>query len=592
MNKQEKLIAIFLGLCLAGWLWHSVAEQKKAAEAAAKYAAAHPTSAAEAARPAAKPAATVESVKKDVPSAKAPEAKSVAVRAPEKTVTLATDEVELVLTTHGGAIKCATMKKYGERPGAIGEGNPELKLDFAGSPALALEGVDGMGIDADFVIESQDAGSVTFANSLLKRRITLKPGYRIELEETFAKPDAAAVNRLSTGAIAMGSSKNDMLSIDSWLDDPAKPKVQHHGELDPLKSYLVASMGGCGGGSKNASGIPEVSTIDVPGRQRWIAVKNRFFVAALVSSTAANAGFRATVRRDMKRREYAPSRVAAAAAFDSLPATRSSVFYIGPKKLSLLWSMDMRDVMEFGMWRWLCYPLVWVLNLFNSLIPNYGVAIILLTILVRLVFWPLTHKSTMGMRRMQEIQPKMKEIQAKFKDNPQRLQQETMALYRNEKVNPLSSCLPMLVQIPVFIALFTVLRSAVELRYAPFLWISDLSEPEALFSSWFPFGGLNILPLAMAALTMLQSAFTPTSGDNKQQRMMMVMMPLMMLFMFYNFPSALSLYWALSTAFSVAQAWWIKRRYGTPAAKTGSSGVIEPDSVEMPITRQMRRHGN
>ena len=160
----------------------------------------------------------------------------------------------------------------------------------------------------------------------------------------------------------------------------------------------------------------------------------------------------------------------------------------------------------------------------------------------------------------------------------------------DNKVNPLSSCLPMLVQIPVFIALFTVLRSAVELRYAPFLWISDLSEPEALFSSWFPFGGLNILPLAMAGLTMLQSAFTP-SGDNSQQRMMMIMMPLMMLFMFYNFPSALSLYWALSTAFGVAQAWWIKKRYGAPAARKSADGVIEPDSVEMPQTRQMRRHG-
>ena len=184
----------------------------------------------------------------------------------------------------------------------------------------------------------------------------------------------------------------------------------------------------------------------------------------------------------------------------------------------------------------------------------------------------------------------MKELQKKFKDNPQRLQQETWQLYRDNKVNPLSSCLPMLVQIPVFIALFTVLRSAVELRYAPFLWISDLSEPEALFSSWFPFGGLNILPLAMAGLTMLQSAFTP-SGDNSQQRMMMIMMPLMMLFMFYNFPSALSLYWALSTAFGVAQAWWIKKRYGAPAARGGADGVVEPDSVEMPQTRQMRRHG-
>ena len=267
---------------------------------------------------------------------------------------------------------------------------------------------------------------------------------------------------------------------------------------------------------------------------------------------------------------------------------RSYVLYLGPKKQKLLWNLGLKDVMEFGMWRWLCYPMVWVLNFFNSLIPNYGVAIILMTILVRLLFWPLTHKSTVGMRKMQEIQPKLKEIQAKFKDNPQRMQQETWQLYRDHKVNPLSSCLPMLVQIPVFIALFNVLRSTVELRYAPFLWISDLSEPEALFASWFPFGGLNILPLFMTGLTILQSAFTPTSGDKNQQRMMMIMMPLFMLVMFYNFPSALSLYWALSTAFGVVQAWWIRKKY-TPTPV--NAGVVEPDSVEMPVTRQMRRHG-
>ena len=242
------------------------------------------------------------------------------------------------------------------------------------------------------------------------------------------------------------------------------------------------------------------------------------------------------------------------------------------------------------MWRWLCYPMVWVLNLFNSCIPNYGVAIILLTILVRILFWPLTHKSTIGMRKMQEIQPLLKEIQAKYKGNPQRLQQETWQLYREHKVNPLSSCLPMLVQIPVFFALFVVLRGAVELRYAPFLWIDDLSQPEALLAGTFPFGGLNILPILMAATMALQSALTPSAGDKSQQRMMMVFMPIMMLVMFYNFASALSLYWTLSQVMSIAQMWWIRKKYGTSAKPSGKDGVVVPDAVEMPQTRQMRRH--
>jgi YidC/Oxa1 family membrane protein insertase len=149
--------------------------------------------------------------------------------------------------------------------------------------------------------------------------------------------------------------------------------------------------------------------------------------------------------------------------------TREYTLFIGPKMLSLLQEAGngLDAVMEFGTFTWFCKLLVPTLNFFHRLIPNYGVAIILLTFLVRIIFWPLTHKSTISMKKMQELQPKLKELQAKFKDNPQKMQQETWALYKENKVNPMSSCLPMLVQIPVFIALFTVLRSAVELRYAP-----------------------------------------------------------------------------------------------------------------------------
>ena len=166
------------------------------------------------------------------------------------------------------------------------------------------------------------------------------------------------------------------------------------------------------------------------------------------------------------------------------------------------------------------------------------------------------------------------------------MQQETWALYKEKKVNPLSSCLPMLIQIPVFIALFQVLRSAVELRYAGFLWISDLSEPERLFSSWFPFGGLNILPILMAATMYLQSKLTPSTGDKSQQRMMTVFMPLMMLVMFYGFASALSLYWTLSQVISILQM-WLMRRKSAAASAALTPEVIPPETQ----TRQMRRHG-
>ncbi|MCI6590865.1 MAG: membrane protein insertase YidC, partial [Lentisphaeraceae bacterium] len=207
---------------------------------------------------------------------------------------------------------------------------------------------------------------------------------------------------------------------------------------------------------------------------------------------------------------------------------------------------------------WVCKLLLPILNGFYWLIPNYGVAIILLTLLVRLVFWPLTHKSTVAMRKMSIIQPQIKALQQQFKDQPQKIQQETFKLYREHKVNPFSSCLPMLVQIPIFIALFVVLRSAIELRFASFLWIADLSQPENLFAGFLPVP-LNILPILTAVTMGLQTALSPSTGDPAQKKMMTWMMPIMMLFMFYQMASALCLYWTVSQVLSIVQMWLIQR---------------------------------
>ena len=583
MNKTEKIICLLLGAVLAWYIWAEMGRAKERAKYAAEQAAIAATN------------VTVEAVADvgatdaasgtgvtDGTVATAETAKPAPVHpaTPEKIVVLENDELKLELSTWGAVVKKATLKKYAKDRGEISDENPPVAFDFSDSPLGAGEVVEA------FEVAEENPDSVRFVNGGKSRMIRLGADYRITLE------DGGIGGSISLGQMRMGDSKNDLLSVDSWAMDAGKGKegVIHHCEGDsPLKGYLVGGLSGGCSGSKSAAGMPEETAIKYPGAQKWVAVKNRFFVTAFCSSTAANAGFDATVARDLAASNYRPASVFAKVRLADDTAKRTSVFYVGPKKQSLLWDLGMKDVMEFGMWRWLCYPLVWVLNFFNNMIPNYGVAIILLTILVRLLFWPLTHKSTVGMKKMQELQPKMKEIQAKFKDNPQRMQQETWALYKENKVNPMSSCLPMLIQIPVFIALFNVLRSAVELRYAPFLWIGDLSEPEALFSSWFPFGGLNILPILMAVSTGLQSAFTPSTGDKSQQKMMMIFMPAMMLFMFYSFPSALSLYWFLSNLFSIVQMWIIRRQ---TAAKTAAKGeVLMGEVIDPPVTRQMRRHG-
>ena len=541
MNKSEKLIAVLLGLVLAGYLYFDFSGRKTAENAAPE------------------PVRTVENaaIRTEAPAVEPVKAEAPAAAhwtLAERLVELENDETKLILTSRGGAVKRAVMKRYARNRGSVGEGNPPYEFDFGESPLGSLgEEFAYVQVEGDTAVFASDQGRV--------RRVTLKPGYQV----VFADEGLEGRREISLGAVSMGSGKNDLLSVDAWDLGGKKPHVVHYSETEPLKGLLAGATGGCSS-SANAAGMPGISPrIPVGGDFAWVALKNRFFVAALCSSTAGISGFSARVEREVASDVYRPKTVQAGAMLTS-GGQATSVFYVGPKKQALLSELGMRDVMEFGMWRWICYPLVWTLNLFHGWIPSYGVAIILLTILVRLIFWPLTHKSTVGMKKMQEIQPLMKEVQAKYKDNPQRQQQEIMKLYREHKVNPLSSCLPMLIQIPVFIALFNVLRSAVELRYAGFLWIPDLSEPEGLFADYLPFGGLNILPILMAGTMALQSALTPQAGDKSQQRMMMVMMPVMMLVMFYNFPSALSLYWTLSQVLSIAQMWLIRRR--TNLAKT------------------------
>lgn len=595
MNKNEKIICFVLAAVLAGYLFFGSGKQDRQAAPSDNPAAAESSGSVNT-NPVAATSSTSSVVSASAPVAAAAEkaaekpVEPVKPSTPELTVTVSNDYVSLELSSWGAAVKKAVLKKFACGRGEISSENPPLEFDFSAGKIGELLGGQFFGEGAVFKLVESSPNHAVFTNGLVARTITLKDDYQVVFKDVFSKPSDSAGNKMSVGVMTMGAGENDQLSVDSWQMNSDGGEVVHHCEDGPLKPYLVSGFGGCSGCSGSSGGaFNDVNPLEYNGFQKWIALKNRFFVTALVSSSEENNGFSAVVYKNNKSKEYRPEAVSAAVRFGSVPAERETVFYVGPKKQSLLWDLGggegMREVMEFGMWSWICYPIVYLLNLFHGPIPNYGVAIILLTVLIRLIFWPLTRKSTLGMRKMQEIQPKLKEIQKQFKDNPQRLQQEIWMLYRTEKVNPLSSCLPMLVQIPVFIALFNVLRTTVELRYASFLWIPDLSEPEGLFKEVLPFGGLNILPILMALTMAVQSALTPSTGDASQKKMMVVFMPMMMLVMFYSFPAALSLYWTLSQVMSIVQMWMIRR------STAKKQDALVPEIIDPPKTRQMRRHG-
>jgi YidC/Oxa1 family membrane protein insertase len=244
------------------------------------------------------------------------------------------------------------------------------------------------------------------------------------------------------------------------------------------------------------------------------------------------------------------------------------VHYAGPMKEDILtkWDASFGNLFDWGpVFNWLMKPIEWLittaLHFFASFIGNYGVVIILLALIIKLLLSPLSIKAAISIKRMNMLQPKIKNLQEKFKDDPQRLQMKMAELYKQEKVNPLGGCWPMLLQIPVFFALFRVLSNSVELRGAVFLWIKDLTQPDTLFMMNIPLlpHEFNLLPIIMTAIqliqTKLQSANNPTM--QQQGKLTTYILPIVFLFLFWSMPAGLVLYWTVQNIFTIAEQYFI-----------------------------------
>jgi YidC/Oxa1 family membrane protein insertase len=243
--------------------------------------------------------------------------------------------------------------------------------------------------------------------------------------------------------------------------------------------------------------------------------------------------------------------------------------YFGPKKMADLIEAghDLERVVNFGWFDKLAKPALFLLNFFYGYVGNYGISIILVTILIKLLFWPIAQKGLKSMKNMQNIQPKMAKLKEKYKNDKTRLNEEMMILYKTYKVNPVGGCLPMVLQIPVFFALYKVLLQAIELRHAPFmLWITDLSAPDRLMIGLdIPYlGGIPVLTLLMGASMFLQQKMTPTPVDKTQAKIMMFL-PVIFTFMFLNFASGLVLYWLVNNLLSIAQQYLINKKAAAAA---------------------------
>jgi len=247
------------------------------------------------------------------------------------------------------------------------------------------------------------------------------------------------------------------------------------------------------------------------------------------------------------------------------PSDRYTLF-IAPKELEILKSAGkgVERAIDLGYFGFVSVPLLYVLHFFHGFTGSYGLDIILLTMIIKLLMAPLTHKSYKSMKQMQKLQPQMEKLRERFANDKEKLNKEIMEMYRRHGVNPLGGCLPMVLQFPVFIGLYNALSTPIELRHAPFLWIQDLSRPDwqALpleIAGWHL--GFPILTLLMGASMFVQQWMTPAAGD-PNQRKLMLMMPLIFTFMFVSFPAGLTVYWLVNNILSIAQQYWINRQPG------------------------------
>jgi len=295
---------------------------------------------------------------------------------------------------------------------------------------------------------------------------------------------------------------------------------------------------------------------EISGDIDWAGFGYTYFLFALLPAD--------NDKEQVTLRQSGAALVAALAPQGSPKEVYAYTLFSGPKELETLKAVGngLERSIDFGYFGFIAIPFLYVLHFLHGFTGSYGIDIILLTVFIKILMAPLTHKSFVSMKQMQKLQPQMERLKEKFKNDREKLNKEIMELYRRNGVNPLGGCLPMLLQFPVFIGLYNALSTPIELRHAPFLWIKDLSRPD-WESLPFTIGdwhlGIPVLTLLMGASMFVQQWMTPTAGDPNQRRMML-MMPVVFTFMFVSFPAGLTVYWLVNNVLTIGQQYWINRQ--------------------------------
>jgi YidC/Oxa1 family membrane protein insertase len=490
----------------------------------------------------------------------------------EARITIVTDKMKVVLSSVGGEVESVAFDSFKRKDGSPVELVP---AGSEGGLALGLlqngewKKLSGLGfeafVDGEPVVDSArvvlGAGREK-AEVLFKR--TGPSGEHVEKRLSFSREGYAVGVTIALrreGAMA-GSSAYSI----GWESGLAASETNV--KLEQTK-FAALGMVGAEYYQMPLSKFSKETRRAYDGTIVWAGARTKYFLSALVASKE-NRGSGTLALLGERDKSYVGYSIAYPFRGDPREIEDSFTWYVGPLDMKSLKAFDvgLEKTIDLGRLRFLSVGILWFMVWMSRFIPNYGVIIIILSLLTKFLFYRLTHKSLKAMKDMQRIQPKLKEIQEKYKGDRDRQNKEVMKLYKEAGVNPLGGCLPLLLQMPVFFALYSVLSNTIELRNAPFVsWINDLSAPDALFG-WkqaIPIVGreFHLLPILMGVAMIYQSKVggSPT-GDTvpaAQTKMMTYLMPVIMTIFFYSMPSGLVLYWLVNNVAQIVQQYFVQK---------------------------------
>jgi YidC/Oxa1 family membrane protein insertase len=527
-------------------------------------------------------------VEKEMGEVKAGEPLPVTKTVPKKEISVETQDYSAVFTSDGAKLKHFRLKKYFDRveesaisitlinfvhgilgkeemkPGVPepldlvntdeGEGLP-LGIVIDSNPALSAGNWE-VDIDQLRLLSTGEKGELSFRKVLdsglrVVKRFSFNSekdtiGLDVEVQNTSSKEIPVRVGLEWVGKIELKK------LADTDIKDFGLKYAFLKGEKVEKKDLGGATSSGCTPSCSSKKTTMESFDFIDRGQIEWFSFEGEYFTSMLIppptkgetTLTVKGIGDKNVLRADIA----GPAIPVVAGQTVKIPYR----IYMGPIKVKELKELGVgaEKLIDFGFFNVVAKPLLWFLNLCHSATKNYGIDIIILSILIKIIFLPLTQISFKSMKEMQKVQPEMARLKEVHKKDKARLQQEMMLLYKRRKINPMSGCLPMLIQIPVFIALYNVLQSTFEMRHAPFfLWITDLAAKDPIY----------LAPLVMGASMVIQQKMTPTAADPAQAKMFMLM-PIMFTFLFLSFPSGLVLYWLVNNVLSIAHQYYMTKQ--------------------------------